>query len=140
MAKKKNNTALLLLIAAGAAAAFFLFKGDKKNQFSNMSPADKADALMSYINLNKPLNTNTEQYAAALICSLENNEDALLFQQRLQNNYNTNLTNVINNNFSDSMKNIINQDFESKNISSFQIFKTQVLKTVSVNDIKKKLM
>lgn len=132
MAKKKNNTALLLLIAAGAAAAFFLFKGDKK---SNMSPADKADALMAYINKNKPLNTNTEQYAAALICSIENSEDATLFLQQLKNKYNTDLETVVSN-FSKAMTDIIEQDWSSKNIN---IRKQNILLSVA-DKVKQQLM
>lgn len=135
MAKKKNNTALLLLIAAGAAAAFFLFKGNKNSQFSNMSPADKADALMAYINKNKPLNTNTEQYAAALICSIQNSEDATLFLQRLKNQYNTDLETVVSN-LSKAMQDIIEQDWAAKNIN---IRKANILKDAAA-EVKQKLM
>lgn len=134
MAKKKNNTWLWLLVA-GAAAAFFFFRKKNKTGFDALSPVQKADTLIAYINQNKPLNTNTEQYAAALICSIQNSEDATLFLQQLKNQYNTDLETVVSN-FSKAMQDIIEQDWSSKNIN---IRKANILKDVS-NNVKKQLM
>ena len=134
MAKKKNNTWLWLLVA-GAAAAFFFFRKKNKTGFDALSPVQKADTLMAYLQQNKPLNTNTEQYAAALICSIQNSENATLFLQQLKKQYNTDLETVVSN-LSKAMQDIIEQDWAAKNIN---IRKANILKDVAEN-VKKQLM
>lgn len=133
MAKKKNW--LWLLVAGAAAAAFFFFRKKNKTGFDALSPVQKADTLMAYLQQNKPLNTNTEQYAAALICSIQNSEDATLFLQQLKKQYNTDLETVVSN-LSKAMQDIIEQDWAAKNIN---IRKANILKDVAA-EVKAKLM
>ena len=135
MAKNKKNTWLWLLAAGAAAAAFLFLRKKNKKGFDALSPVQKADTLMAYLQQNKPLNTNTEQYAAALICSIQNSEDATLFLKQLQTKYNTEIETIMTN-FSKSMQQIIEQDWNSKNIN---IRKINILKDVADN-VKKQLM
>lgn len=134
MAKNKKKY-LAWLLVAGAAAAFFFFRKKNKTGFDALSPVQKADTLMAYLQQNKPLNTNTEQYAAALICSIQNSEDATLFLQQLKNQYNTDLETVVSN-LSKAMQDIIEQDWAAKNIN---IRKANIFKDVAEN-VKRQLM